>query len=158
LGAEAGDSGAQTNLGYMYDRGLGVAPDTQTAFNWYRKAADKGEALAKYNLGDMYLRGDGVAQDDTTAFHWFQLAAAQGQSGASIKLGYMFAEGRGTRKDAEAAYAWVAAASLAGDQRGEELLRSLESRLTREQLQRAQKRSHDLRLLTDQQLRATLQP
>lgn len=33
-GAEAGDSGAQTNLGYMYDSGIGVARDQQAAVNW----------------------------------------------------------------------------------------------------------------------------
>jgi len=86
-----------------------------------------------------------VKSDDTEAFAWFQKAAAQGHTGARIKLGYMYAEGRGTKKDAEAAYSWISAAALAGDPRGRELLHSLESTLSVEQIARARQRAEGLR-------------
>lgn len=37
--------------------------DFETAFEYYRIAADKGDAEAQYNLGKMYLSGEAVSQD-----------------------------------------------------------------------------------------------
>jgi TPR repeat protein len=153
-GAEAGDSSAQTNLGYMYDQGLGRQRNPSTAAACYGKAADAGNPLGENNLADMYLRGDGVQQDNAAAFRWFQRAAVQGHTGARIKLGYMYAEGRGTGKDPEAAYAWITAASLAQDPRGKDLLRSLETVLKPEQIARARQRASSLLLEREQQLSA----
>jgi len=143
--AEAGDSSAQTNLGYLYDRGLGVASNAATAVSWYERAAHTGNPLGEYNLADMYLRGDGVAQNDSAAFRWFQKAAEQGHTGARIKLAYMYANGRGTTADPEYAYALITAASLAGDNRGREILPSLEHLLSPAQIMAAKARAQNLR-------------
>jgi hypothetical protein len=143
--ANDGDTSAQTNLGYLYDRGLGAEVNSKLAAEWYTKAAEAGNALAQHNLGDMYLRGQGVSQNDATALEWFKKAAAQGQTGAEIKLAYMLAEGRGTAKDVESAYAWVMAASTSGDNRGQELKRTLETRLTARQLEQAKKQAVGLK-------------
>jgi len=128
----------------MYDRGLGVAQDSKIAAHWYRKAAEGGDPTGKNNLADMYLRGEGVSQDDATAFRLFQQAASQGQTGARIKLGYMYAEGRGTHTDLETAYTWLTAATIAGDSRGLDLLRSLESQLSPDQIARAKDGARNL--------------
>jgi TPR repeat protein len=158
-GAEAGDSGAQTNLGYMYDNGIGVTRDLQAAVTWYRKAADSGNALAQNNLADLFLRGEGIAQDDAAAFRLFQQAAAQGQTGARIKLGYMYSSGRGTPKDLLTAYSWVTAAATAGDDRGSDLLRSLESKLSSGQVAQAKENAKKLSEEAGAQLSArVLQP
>jgi hypothetical protein len=142
--AEGGDSWAQTNLGYLFDQGLGVPANAATAAFWYGKAAHAGNALGKFNLGDMYLRGEGVAQSDIEAFRWFQEAADQGHTGARIKLAYMYAQGRGTKRDLEYAYVLLTAASEAGDKRGNELLLSLEHRLSPSQLVAARMRASRL--------------
>lgn len=139
-GADAGDSNAQTNLGYMYDRGLGVVADAATAAEWYRKAAELGNSMGQNNLADLYLRGEGVRQNDVEAFRWFQKAAAQGNTSALIKLAYLYANGRGTQRNPDAAYDSLLAATQAGDQRGQDLLRSLEMALTAEQIERAKAR------------------
>ena len=47
--ANQGDARAQDNLGYMYDKGRGVAQDSKQAAFWYRKAADQGDAPATTN-------------------------------------------------------------------------------------------------------------
>ena len=135
--ASAGDTNAETDLGYLYDRGLGGPQDLQRALELYTRAAQAGNALAQHNLGDLYLRGEGVPQSDAIALMWFRKAAAQGQTGAEIKLAYMLAEGRGARKDPEQAYRLLSAAAEAGDNRGEEMLRSLRAQLNQEQIQRA---------------------
>jgi len=143
-GAAAGDTRAQNNLGYLYDHGLGVKRDLGKAADLYKRAADAGDPMGENNLADLLLRGEGVTQNDGEAFRLFEKAAAQGHTGARIKLAYMYAEGRGTQRNAQAAYEWVMAATLAGDQRGQYLIRPLEAKLTAEQLQRAKDRARVL--------------
>ncbi len=136
----------------MYDRGLGGPQDSRLALDLYTKAAKAGNPLAEHNLGNMYMRGEGVKQNDATAVAWFEKAAAQGQTGAEIKLAYMLAEGRGTAKDAQRAYSLISAASLAGDNRGQLLKRTLESRLSAEQLEQATKQAASQHHAPDPQL------
>jgi hypothetical protein len=72
--AEAGDAEAQTNVGEIYERGLGVAPDHVLAAQWYQKAADKGYARAVFNLGTLYEQGLGVPQDQLKALNLYRQA------------------------------------------------------------------------------------
>jgi TPR repeat protein len=155
-GAEGGDTRAQTNVGFLFDHGLGVKRDYVTASNWYRRAAEAGNALAQNNLADLILRGEGIAQNDSEAFQWFEKAAVQGNTGAWIKLGYLYANGRGTQKDLQLAYEWILAASLAGDQRGQYLIKPLESSLSAAQLRTAQDRAHVLFSNKGTEMSATL--
>jgi len=72
--AESGDLEAQTNVGEIYERGLGVAPDYEAAAKWYRKAADKNHARALFNLGTMYEQGLGVPRDGLEALNLYRQA------------------------------------------------------------------------------------
>nr|WP_298717551.1 caspase family protein [uncultured Steroidobacter sp.] len=72
--AESGDLEAQTNVGEIYERGLGVAPDYEAAAKWYRKAADKNHARALFNLGTMYEQGLGVPRDGLKALNLYRQA------------------------------------------------------------------------------------
>ena len=67
LAAAQGYTGAQNNLGYMFDNGQGVAKDDVEAVRLYRLAAAQGVAAAQYNLGIMFDDGRGVAKDDAEA-------------------------------------------------------------------------------------------
>ena len=49
--ADAGNPGAQHNLGIMYEAGLGIERSDSQAEFWYRKASDKGSREAQYQLG-----------------------------------------------------------------------------------------------------------
>jgi TPR repeat protein len=89
----------------------------------------------------MYARGEGVEPNDSAAFRLFLDAARQGYTGAQIKLGYMYAAGRGTRADSEKAYEWVLRAALAGDERGRDLLASIRSKLTPNDIAKATERA-----------------
>jgi hypothetical protein len=73
--AEEGDKVAQTYVGEIYEKGLGVQPDYALAAAWYRKAADQGYARAEVNLGHLYERGLGIKQDPVAAAHWYRKAA-----------------------------------------------------------------------------------
>jgi uncharacterized protein len=73
--AKAGDPKAQTYVGEIYEKGLGVPPDYEKAAQWYQKAAAQGYASAQMNLGFLYERGLGVKQDFAMAKKWYQKAA-----------------------------------------------------------------------------------
>ena len=73
--AESGDPAAQTNVGEIYERGLGVAPDYTQAAVWYRKAAEQNYPRAQSSLGHLYEKGLGVSQDKTQALNWYRKAA-----------------------------------------------------------------------------------
>lgn len=44
--AQAGDKEAQTYVGEIYEKGLGLPPDYAVALAWYRKAAEQGHTRA----------------------------------------------------------------------------------------------------------------
>jgi hypothetical protein len=45
--ADQGNANAFQNLGFMYEKGLGVPQDNTEALKWYRKAADQGQPDAQ---------------------------------------------------------------------------------------------------------------
>jgi hypothetical protein len=72
--AQGGDPEAMTNVGEIYERGMGVPPDFTQAAQWYQKAADKGYSRALFNLGTMYEQGLGVEQDQLKALNLYRQA------------------------------------------------------------------------------------
>ena len=61
--AKNGNAIAQSNLGVMYENGLGVPEDHAEAVSWYRKSAEKGDVLGQSNLAFMYANGLGVPKE-----------------------------------------------------------------------------------------------
>jgi hypothetical protein len=74
--ARAGDSRAQTYLGFMYANGVGVPQDFMVSAGWYRCASQQGVPEAEYRLGLMYDKGQGVPQDYVIAYSLLNLAVA----------------------------------------------------------------------------------
>jgi hypothetical protein len=72
--AESGDVESQTNVGEIYERGMGVEPNFTEAAQWYQKAADKGHARALFNLGTLYEQGLGVPKDGLKALNLYRQA------------------------------------------------------------------------------------
>ena len=70
--AEGGDRAAQTYVGEIYERGLGIAPDYAQAAVWYKKAADQGFTRAYINLGFLYEQGLGVPKDSAMALNLYR--------------------------------------------------------------------------------------
>ena len=73
--AKEGDAEAQTYVGEIYEKGLGVQPDYALAAEWYRKAAEQNYARAQINLGFLYEKGLGVSQDLPEAMNWYRRAS-----------------------------------------------------------------------------------
>ena len=73
--AQEGDEIAQTEVGEIYEKGLGTEPRYDLATEWYQKAAAKGYPRAQINLGHLYEKGLGVKKNVTIATDWYRKAS-----------------------------------------------------------------------------------
>jgi hypothetical protein len=78
------------NLAHMCASGVGVAPDDQTALEWFRKSAERGYPDAFPRVGMMYQQGRGVPQSDTQAYAWFAVGASLGNPEARSRANELF--------------------------------------------------------------------
>jgi TPR repeat protein len=120
--AVEGDADAQLNLGWGYDKGLGVAQDDVQAVSWYRKAAEQGHVLAQFNLAICYAygRGRGAATLQVAielrreAVAWYRKAAEQGHIVAQFNLGNCYFNGEAVAMDCQQAVLWYRKAAEQG--------------------------------------------
>lgn len=73
--SQAGNAGATRILGIVYETGLGVAKDADTAIGLYRKAAAMGDDDALLQLGRVYALGIGAVQDYAQSIDWYTKAS-----------------------------------------------------------------------------------
>jgi uncharacterized caspase-like protein/predicted nucleic acid-binding Zn-ribbon protein len=73
--AQEGDAAAQTYVGEIYEKGLGIQADYQLASMWYQKAAAQNYSRAMINLGYLHESGLGVPVDLTQAMNWYRKAS-----------------------------------------------------------------------------------
>ena len=136
--AEAGDDGAQYNLGLMYHKGMGVLQDDAAAVKWWRLAAEQGNVKAQHNLGVMYDNGMGVLQDYAEAVKWYRLAAEQGVARAQTNIGVMYEYGYGVLQDNTMAHMWYNIASANGDDESGEWRDEIAKKMTTAAIEKAQ--------------------
>lgn len=67
-----------------------VKQDNDTAFKFFKKAADMGNPIGQSGLGIMYMQGKGVERDYTKAWKFFSQAADQGWVDGQLQLGIMY--------------------------------------------------------------------
>ncbi len=84
--AQRGDAQAQTQVGELYERGIGAVADPSTAANWYRRAAEQGDARAAINLASLYERGLGVERDAALAAQLFRRASGLQPAPARLSI------------------------------------------------------------------------
>ena len=77
---------AQSDLGYCYSNGYGMAKDPEKAVYWFEKAAVQGDVRAQYELGQCYRVGYGVKKDKKQAKAWLKKAAKGGDQDAKAAL------------------------------------------------------------------------
>ena len=77
--AREGNAKAETYLGFMFQRGLGVPKNYEEAANWLHEAALQGEPAAQFLLALLYDKGLGVPHDFVRAYVWLDLAAAHAE-------------------------------------------------------------------------------
>ena len=72
--ADAGDAGAQDNIGQLFL----MSEKYQAAIYWFEQAAQKNHPDAMQWLGHCYVNGKGVPQDENLGIMWLAKAAALG--------------------------------------------------------------------------------
>lgn len=97
--AERGHVGARFNLGWLYQSGVGVAPDLNRARHCYEQAAEAGSSEALFQLGLLYHDGAGVERDYDRARQCWERAAALGNGDALFNLGLLYENGDGVVVD-----------------------------------------------------------
>jgi len=84
--ADQGHAKAQTALGMIYSRNLGIPQDGVLAVKWLLKAAVQNEPAAQTELAGIYARGRGVEQNVRKAIYWYSQAAGNGSRIANANL------------------------------------------------------------------------
>ena len=84
--ARNGDAQAQTQVGELYERGIGSVADPAAAADWYRRAAQQGDARAMVNLASLLERGLGVVRDPDLAAQWFRRAGGLKATPAALAI------------------------------------------------------------------------
>jgi uncharacterized protein len=96
--ARGGDPSAMHNIGYYYDRGVGVRRDPRRALFWYRAVWRKHRyESAANNIASIYRD----RKDHRRAFVWYRKAADAGDGDALVEIAVRYLRGRGVRKNAE---------------------------------------------------------
>jgi hypothetical protein len=91
--AEAGNSEAMNDLGFVYTRGEAesVEPNFEKARRVWEEAAAAGNSSAMCNLGYMFEHdGYGVQRDPAEARRWYEKAVATGDAEALYLLGRLY--------------------------------------------------------------------
>lgn len=113
--AKRGDAAAQTLLGELLSRGLGVKQDLAAAADWYGLAAAQSDAEALYALGRFNLDGTGVKQDPAKAADLLEQAAKKGHAVAAREFAYLLLQGKGRPRNALLGAAYLRRAAGLGD-------------------------------------------
>ena len=102
--AEKGDPAAQSDLGVLLHKGLGVPKDDVEAARLYRLAANQDDTKGQANLAALYYFGDGVPRDYAEAVRLARLAADKGDPVGQVILGACYSGGAGglARDESEA--------------------------------------------------------
>ena len=112
--AAAGNGAAMTNIGYLYENGLGVEKNYETAFEWFRSGAETGDPAAMFWVGWCYYYKLGVEKSYETALAWCLRAAEAGNAEAMNWVSDMYRYGQGTAVNIEKAEQWRQRAVEAG--------------------------------------------
>ncbi|MEM8553344.1 MAG: hypothetical protein AAGF71_00825 [Pseudomonadota bacterium] len=94
-----GRASSCTNLGFLYERGLGVDQDYARAYELYEQGCDGGNAIGCTNLGVLYDEGHGVDQDYASAHELYEQGCDGGNALGCTNLGYLYRRSLGVEKD-----------------------------------------------------------
>jgi uncharacterized protein len=100
--ANLGDASAQTLLGEIYARGLGVPRDEAEAARWYGIAAKAGVPEAQFRYAMILIEGRAVPRDDASARDLMKAAADAGNPLAAFNYGQMLIQASPTGGFADA--------------------------------------------------------
>ena len=112
--ASQGNIDAQTYMGFLYEKGLGVPQSYPEAMSWYEKAGKRGSFRAQHSLGMLYFTGKGITLDYAAAYEWFIRATVNDFPPSLYMLGLMYHQGHGIATDFDRARVWFLKAAKLG--------------------------------------------
>ena len=83
--ADKNEATPQFQLGWLYEKGLGVNLNYDMAAHWYLRAAEQGYAYAQTALGRLYMDGRGINRNVIRAYMWFSIAAGLWDPDAKLR-------------------------------------------------------------------------
>jgi hypothetical protein len=101
--ADEGSTEALRFLSAMYNRGILLLPNPETAIQYLRKAAELDDAKAQGLLGAALLEGIGVNKNELEAVTWLKKGAESGDSFAQWNLAMCLVDGVGIEQDRQSA-------------------------------------------------------
>jgi TPR repeat protein len=125
--AEAGNSLAQLQIGWHYEKGVGVSQSFAQAADWYRKAAGNGNTAAMKNLGQLYELGQGVPENWVEAAKWYRTSAERGDPNGEAALARAYEFGVGVYQSRQQAIEWDQRAAAQGNAQSAYYARWLQS-------------------------------
>lgn len=102
--ADQGYPKAQSKLGWIYERGLGVPVDYKKALALYQQSKDKDDGFAYARLGFMYQRGVGVEKDTLKSVELLRKSISKGHGLGHAFLGYAYFVRAGVARDYDEAH------------------------------------------------------
>jgi TPR repeat protein len=115
LAAGQGNTGAQYNLGDLYQKHSNIKLNYQQAFKWYSESAQGGNSDAQKSLAYFYLKGLATDIDYGVALSWYTKAAEAGDPEAQVILGKLYRKGEYTKEDLLMAVKWYSQAARQGN-------------------------------------------
>ncbi len=112
--AETGDPAAQTLIGELYWKGLGVGRDPKRAVKWYQFAANGGSREAQFAYANILLRGKIVKEDKNLGEEFMRKAAKAGHRLAQFNVAQIITARRPTWASFKKALPFYKAAAQAG--------------------------------------------
>jgi TPR repeat protein len=90
----------------IYKEGLTVKKNMETAYGYYKQAAELGSPKGTGYVGNCLLYGDGVKRDPKAAFEWNMKAAEAGEERGIRNVAVAYDYGTGIKHDALEAVKW----------------------------------------------------
>ena len=87
--AAEGNAGAQSNLGQMYARGIGVPEDHALAAKYHALAAEQGVEPSMFYMAVALGAGDGVEPDPVQSWKWALLCQKMGDPDVAELMQYL---------------------------------------------------------------------
>jgi TPR repeat protein len=107
-----------TNLGYLYELGVGVPKDMRMAAEYYKRGCDGKSAVSCSNLGILYENGRAGAPDEKKAVELYKKSCDLGGASGCNNYGFATERGKGVRADPKKALDLYRKACDLGSQRG----------------------------------------
>ena len=92
------ESYKMVDIGFAYQKGIGVNRNYDTALFWYRKSAELNNANGMFNIGLCYHEAWGVPRNYDSSLKWYLKAAELGHEIAMRNIGGMYKVGHSVEK------------------------------------------------------------